>query len=130
MNKAWRACALALAMPTSWAQVPGLPSHGRAIEIGNCAGGPPIAVGAEDQRALIDDGERDALLAEMRARFAVLERDTFSPAVILLWRTSRDEWLYVSPQPNPAASGSLCFTATFVARIFRITPALARKYFS
>jgi hypothetical protein len=74
--------------------------------------------------------ERDALLDEMRARFAVLERDTFSPAVILLWRTPRDEWLYVSLQPNATASGSLCFTATFVARIFRITPTLASKYFS
>ncbi len=130
MKKLVCSWALALTMQASWAQVPGLPSHGQAIEIGSCAGGPPIVVGAEDPRALVNDGERDALLAEMRARFAVLERDTFSPPVILLWRKPRDEWLYVSLQPNAAANGSLCFTATFVAGIFRITPALASKYFS
>ena len=72
MKTACRGWALALVMPTCWAQVPGLPSHGQAIGIGSCAGGPPIVVSPEDQRALIDDSERDALLAEMHARFSVL----------------------------------------------------------
>ncbi|MEP6876405.1 MAG: hypothetical protein ABI887_18775 [Burkholderiales bacterium] len=130
MEKLTCAWALALATQASWALAPGLPSHRQAIEIGSCAGGPSIVVGADDQRALIDDTERDSLLAEMRARYPVLERDTFAPAVILLWHKPRGEWLYVSLQPNPIASGNLCFTATFVARLFRITPALASKYFS
>ena len=127
MNKTWWLLALAITARGGFAQAS---ANGPAIEINHCAGGPPITVGAADARALLDDDERDALLVEMRSRFPVLERDGFAPPVILLWRKASNESLYVSLRPNTLANNTLCFTATFVAPLFRITPTLAGKYFS
>lgn len=130
MQNRWCLLALVCVVPWSCAQTPGVPEHGQAIEIGSCAGGPPITLGALDARALLDDDERESVLAEMTARYPVLERDGFAPPVILLWRKPIDEWLYVSLRPNGFPDNALCFTATFVAKVFRITPALTGKYFA
>jgi hypothetical protein len=108
----------------------GVPSHGQDVQIASCAGGPPITVKAIDERAFLDDAERTPLLADMLLRFPILARDRFEPPVILLWHKERDDWRYVSLQPNAfTRGGTLCFTATFVAKIFEQTPALRRKYF-
>jgi len=108
----------------------GVPAHGQDVEIASCAGGPPITVKARDERAFLDDAERAPLLADMRVRFPILARDRFEPPVLLLWHKERDDWRYVSLQPNAfTRGGTLCFTATFVAKIFEQTPALRRKYF-
>ena len=108
----------------------GVPAHGQDVEIANCAGGPPLTVKALDERAFLDDAERAPLLADMLVRFPILARDRFEPPVILLWHKERDDWRYVSLQPNAfTRGGTLCFTATFVAKLFEQTPALRRKYF-
>jgi hypothetical protein len=103
--------------------------NGQAMEISSCVGGPPIALSAVDARALLDQEEREKLLAEMLARYPMLERDGFAPAAILLWHKAAGEWLYVSMKPNGFDDNALCFTATFVAKMFQITPALTSKYF-
>jgi hypothetical protein len=103
---------------------------GQLVEIHNCAGGPSLTLAAGDPRALLDETERDALLAEMLVRFPILQRDGFAPPVILMWRKAPQTWLYVSLRPNAFTNdGTLCFTATFVTEGFRLTPALRRKYF-
>lgn len=129
MSNRW--CLLALTLATTWgcAQSPGVPQHGQAVEIGSCAGGPPATLGASDERALLDEDERQSVLAEMRSRYPILERDGFAPPVILLWRKPAGEWHYMSLRPNGFPDNALCFTATFVAKVFRITPALTDKYF-
>ena len=125
-----RSCAwgLALIVAVCGAQTPGASAPGPAIEINHCAGGPPITMGMADRRVLLDDDERQSLLAEMRTRYPILERDDFSAPEILLWRKGPDEWLYVSLRPDGLANGGPCVTATFMARVFRITPVLTRKY--
>lgn len=110
------------------ADAPSAPST-PAVEIRHCAGGPPLTIGAGDARAVLDDEERDTVLAEMLARFPILVRDSFAPPVILLWRKPPDD-LYVSLRPGGFSDGTACATATFVARIFRITPTLTAKYFA
>ncbi|HEY4069046.1 MAG TPA: hypothetical protein VGM74_19220 [Burkholderiaceae bacterium] len=106
------------------------PAAAPRIEIGSCASGPPMSIGLADERALLADDERDALVVEMTARYPMLDRDGFKPPVILLWHKAPAEWLYVSLQPgaDADASGTLCFTASFVAEQFRITPGLIRAY--
>ena len=111
------------------APVRATPMRGELIEISSCAGGPPITLAAADARALLDDEERESLLAEMVARYPVLERDGFAAPAIILWRKGAKDWLYVSLRPNGFTNDVLCFTATFVAGIFQITPALTSKYF-
>jgi hypothetical protein len=118
--------ALSLALVAGGARAqPGLEPR---IAIESCASGPPITLGLADERAVLADGERDALIVEMTARYPLLGSDGFNPPVILLWHKTPREWLYVSLQPGGDASGTLCFTASFVAEQFRITPALIRAY--
>ena len=97
-----RSCSwgFALIVELCGAQTPSTPASGPAIEINHCAGGPPITMSIADRRALLDDDERESLLAEMRARYPILARDDFSAPEILLWRKRPDEWLYVSLRPD------------------------------
>lgn len=128
MNKiglvAIRRFALSLVAPAALAQ----PPAGARVEIPSCASGPPISMSVEDERAVLSDDERDSVLAEMTTRYPMLERDGFSPAVIVLWHKAQRQWLYVSLQPLEAASGTLCFTASFVAEQFRVTPDVMRVH--
>ena len=64
----------------------------------------------------------------MRGRYPMLERDGFAALAILLWRRSADEWLYVTMRDDGFTRGMLCFNASFVAKVFSITPALMAKY--
>ena len=102
---------------------------GEAMEIENCAGGPNLRLQSNDRRALLDDDDRRRLRSAMRDRYAVLARDGFEPLQILLWRKAPRELLYVSLAAGLDASDVLCFTATFAAEVFDLTPALTRKYF-
>jgi hypothetical protein len=111
------------------AQEPAAIPHGQAMQINSCVGGPALSLTAADARALLDPDERRTLLSQMLARYPLLERDGFEPAAILLWHKAADEWLYVSLKPNGFDDNALCFTATFVAKTFAITPALTSKYF-
>lgn len=136
IRQATRALGLATAIAAAAAEAQTAPPTAHApagaprVELINCAGGPTLTLEAGDPRALLAEDERDALLAEMLARYPFLERHGFAPAVILMWRRSPNEWLYVSLQPNAFTSdGTLCFTASFVAQVFEVTPTLMRKYF-
>ena len=128
MNWRKQLLGLMVVVPLAGAQTPTVPTHGQAIEVRNCVGGPPITVRPDDARALLDDDERESLLGEMRSRYPMLERDGFTALAILLWRRSADEWLYVTLRYDGFTRGMLCFNASFVAKVFRITPDLMAKY--
>jgi hypothetical protein len=119
---------LALSLALAAGGVCAQPALEPRIAIESCASGPPITLGLGDERAVLADDERDALITEMTARYPVLGSDGFNPPVILLWHKTPSKWLFVSLQPDGDASGTLCFTATFVAEQFRITPNLIRAH--
>ena len=102
---------------------------GEPMAIESCAGGPGIRLRSDDRRALLDEGDRKRLQDAMTARYSVLQRDGFAPVQILMWRKAPNELLFVTLAPNFDAADALCFTATFAAEIFELTPALTRKYF-
>jgi hypothetical protein len=115
------------ALSPAHAADPLAPGHVAVVE--SCAGGQPITLGIAEPRALLDEGDRQQVHAAMLARYPVLGRDGFAPLQIVLWRRADFEWLYVSIGAHRDKPGELCFTATFAAGVFELSPALRQKYF-
>jgi hypothetical protein len=102
---------------------------GGAASLPNCVGDARLALAAADERALLDDTDRAALGSAMLQRYPMLGRDGFAPAAILMWRRSGGDWLYVALASGSRSQPGWCYTASFNAHVFDITPALLRKYF-
>jgi hypothetical protein len=107
----------------------GLRGPGTAAQLPSCVSDARLELGAADERALLDDTDRAALGSAMLQRYPMLARDGFAPAAILMWRKPGGEWLYVAIAGNGRSQAGWCFTASFNANVFDITPALLRKYF-
>ena len=96
----------------------------------SCVSEAHLELQAADERVLLDAPDRAALGSAMLQRYPMLGRDGFAPAAILMWRKPGRDWLYVALSKSERAPGGWCFTASFAAKVFDVTPALERKYFS
>lgn len=116
------------ALPLPGAQTPALPPGG-AASLPSCVSETRLEVAVADEHAWLDDTDRTALSRAMSQRYPMLGRDGFAPAAILMWRKPGQPWLYVALAKNDRTPAAWCFTASFSASVFDITPALVRKYF-
>ncbi len=99
------------------------------LDIDHCVAGPPIHLADVGDRAMLDNAEREQVNAAILARYPALAADGFTAQQIMLWRRGSDGWLFASLMPTPDHPETPCFTATFEANLFDITPALTQKYF-
>lgn len=107
---------------------PPLPPPGSAPNLPSCVSTDWIHFGRDDRAAVLDDGDRRAVLAEMHSLYPVLERDGLPVSRVVLWRKPGGELLYVTAIDNPRRAGEACFTATVSAARFSLTAPLLRKY--
>lgn len=103
-------------------------SPGSAASLPSCVSTDWIHFGRDDRAAVLDDGDRRAVLAEMHSLYPVLERDGLPVSRVVLWRRPGGELLYVTAIDNPRRTGEACFTATVSAARFSLTAPLLRKY--
>lgn len=107
---------------------PPLPPPGSAPNLPSCVSTAWIHFGRDDRAAVLDDGDRRAVLAEMHSLYPVLERDGVPVSRVVLWRQPGGELLYVTAIDNPRQVGEACFIATVSAARFSLTAPLLRKY--
>jgi hypothetical protein len=121
--------ALALAVPALAARDDGrrVPGSGDAIE--SCVGGPEIRFAPGARRALLDASDAAEVSAALVQRYPIVAHDGLTPERIVLWRDPKAIWLYVALVSNPENANEVCFTATFSAARFDVTPPLLVKYF-
>lgn len=131
MSVALRRClsVVSSAATIASAAAQGLPAPGTAAQLPSCVSDARLEMAAADERALLDETDRAALGNAMLQRYPMLGRDGFAPVAILMWRKSGGDWLYVAIAGNGRTQPGWCFTASFNANVFDITPALLRKYF-
>jgi len=101
----------------------------RTDAIESCVDGQAIRFHPEHRRVVLDAADAAAIGAALVRRYPVIERDGLAPQRIVLWKKPATGWLYITLLENPARPGEVCFTATFVASRFDLTPALLEKYF-
>jgi hypothetical protein len=120
---------LALGLPALAARDDGrrVPGPGDAIE--SCVGGPEIRFQPGARRALLDASDAAEVSAALVQRYPIVARDGLTPERIVLWRDPKATWLYVALVSNPENASEVCFTATFAAARFDVTPPLLVKYF-
>ena len=99
------------------------------LNIDHCVAGPPIHLAEAGDKAMLDNVEREQVNVAILARYPALAADGFAPQQIMLWRRGSDGWLFTSLMPTPDHPETPCFTATFEANLFDITPTLTQKYF-
>jgi hypothetical protein len=95
----------------------------------HCVGPGRVEWRVGDESALLDEGDRAALSAEMLRRYPMLGADTFASAGIVLSRQAGGDWIYVALAKRGTEASDRCVAATFTAKVFDTTPALLRKYF-
>ena len=100
-----------------------------ANSIESCVDRQPIRFQAADRRALLDLADAAMVSAALVRRYPIVDRDGLAPKRIVLWRKPGADWLYIALLENPARPDEICFTATFVASRFDVTPPLIVKYF-
>jgi hypothetical protein len=98
-----------------------------AIE--SCVDTSTLRFRADDRHVLLDTADADAVRAAIVLRYPQIEQDDVAPQRIVLWRHPTFGWVYVALLVNPAKPGELCFTASFGADKFEMSPALIAKYF-
>ncbi|HEX7436681.1 MAG TPA: hypothetical protein VF308_08240 [Caldimonas sp.] len=101
----------------------------RTDAIESCVEGQAIRFHPEHRRVVLDAADAAAVGAALVRRYPIIERDGLAPQRIVLWRKPAAGWLYIALLENPARQGEVCYTATFVAARFDLTPALLEKYF-
>ena len=104
-----------------------LPGSSDAIE--SCVSTQAIRFSSADRRALLDAADAAAVSAAIVRRYPVVERDGLAPQHIVLWRKPDAQWIYIALLENPERASQVCFTATFTAARFELTPQLIAKYF-
>lgn len=100
---------------------------GNAIE--SCVDKSAIRFHKDDRRVILDAADTASVSAALTRRYPMVEQDGLAPQRLVLWRKPAVGWLYVALLVNPAKPGEVCFTATFVAGRFELTPPLVEKYF-
>ena len=106
----------------------GLPDAS-AASLPSCVSDARLELRTADERAWLDTLDRESVGRAMLQRYPVLGRDGFEPAAILMWRQPGRDWLYVTLTRRDGEPAGWCFSATFSAGVFDITPALVFKYF-
>jgi hypothetical protein len=96
--------------------------------IESCVSRDAIAFRSGDLSAVLDDQDHRAVSAAMARLYPVVERDGMTPQRWLLWQKRGGETVYVALLPNPQKPAEACFTATFSAARFDMTPLLRRTY--
>lgn len=105
----------------------GSPGNASA-SIESCVSHDWIHFGSEDQSAVLDDADHRMVRAEMIRRYPVIESDGFPSSRTILWRRRTGELLYIAVIDNPTNAREACFTATFAAERFDLTPGLRKRY--
>jgi hypothetical protein len=98
-----------------------------AIE--SCVDASTIRFSTTDRRAFLEAADTEAVRAAIVHRYPMVEQDGLAPQRLVLWRNPKFGWVYVALLSNPAKPGEVCFTASFDADKFDLTPALIAKYF-
>jgi hypothetical protein len=104
-----------------------VPGASDAIE--SCVSTQAIRFSGSDRRVRLDAGDAAAVSAAIVRRYPMVERDGLAPQHIVLWRKPDAQWIYIALLENPERAGQVCFTATFTAARFELTPQLIAKYF-
>jgi hypothetical protein len=138
----WGLASAWASLPMLWLAVPALPvaaqesgalrifDHGSTrARIESCVSHDSIEFSIGHNSALLDDEDRLLVSAAMRQRYPMLRADGFAPSHVMLWRKPGADWLFVTLLTNPEKAGEMCFTATFAAAGFELTPRLLQKYF-
>jgi len=120
---AWGACAVVVQA----AEAP-LPAPGNVAGLPSCVSADWIQFGRDEQSALLDEGDRRAVVAEMHRLYPVIEHDGLPVSRIVLWRRSGGELVFVAAMDNPRQAGEACFVATVSAARFSMALPLLRKY--
>lgn len=103
---------------------------GAHARIESCVSHDAIEFSIGHNSALLDAGDRLQITAAMQQRYPMLHADGFAPSHLLLWRRPGADWLFVALLANPHKPSEVCFTATFSAAVFELTPVLLKKYFA
>lgn len=127
-HRKWTGLPWALAMvAVQAAEKPPVPP-GNVDGLPSCVSADWIHFGRDDLSATLDDGDRRAVVAEMRSLYPVLERDGLPVSRVVLWRQRGGALVYVAAIDNPRRAGEACFVATVSAARFSMTAPLRRKY--
>jgi hypothetical protein len=97
--------------------------------IDSCVDSSSIRFRAQDKRALLEAADLDSVGTAIVRRYPMVEQDGLAPQGLVLWRKPGIGWVYVALLVNPSKAGEVCFTASFGADKFEMTPALIAKYF-
>ncbi len=100
-----------------------------ASAIESCVDSSAIRFAEQDKRVLLEGADANAVGAAIVRRYPMVEHDDLTPQGIVLWRQPKFGWVYVTLLVNPAKAGEVCFTGSFGADRFEMTPALLDKYF-
>jgi hypothetical protein len=103
-------------------------SPGGAASLPSCVSADWIHFGRDGHSAVLDDGDRRAVIAEMHSLYPVIEHDGLPVTRVALWRQRGGAVLYVAAIDNPRQPGEACFIATVSAARFSVTAPLLRKY--
>jgi hypothetical protein len=103
---------------------------GTHARIESCVSHDAIEFSIGHNSALLDAGDRLQVTVAMQQRYPMLQADGFAPSHVMLWRRPGADWLFVALLANPHKPGEVCFTATFSAAVFALTPVLLKKYFA
>ena len=129
MTLSRRGAALLALLACCQVQAAGGLAPGEQGSIESCAGGPAHVIGIGDSRTLLDDIDRQGVVAAMLARYPVLGQNGFAPQQMLLWQKAPNDWLYVALSAQSEQPGVLCSIASFAAARFDFSPTLVQKYF-
>jgi hypothetical protein len=97
--------------------------------IESCVDTSSIRFRGKDKRVLLEAADADAVTAAIVLRYPMVEQDGFAPQGLVLWQKPAIGWVYVALLVNPEKAGQVCFTASFGADKFEMSPELIDKYF-
>jgi hypothetical protein len=97
--------------------------------IDSCVDSSSIRFRAQDKRVLLEAADLDSVSTAIVRRYPMVEQDGLAPQGLVLWRKPAIGWVYIALLVNPSKAGEVCFTASFGADKFEMTPALIAKYF-
>jgi hypothetical protein len=102
-------------------------SLGEAIE--SCVDRTTVRFRGGEHRALLDTADSAMVAAALVRRYPIVEQQGLTPQRVAVWRKPETGWVYAALLVDPAKPGDFCFTATFSASRFDVTPSMLEKYF-